>query len=99
MTSAFQSMRQKNISQMPVIKNNKVVGYISESILLDKLLNGETQSKIQDVMEPSPPIMPPDTSQGVIANLLKHFPFVLIKDKEDIVGIIAKVDLLKVVYN
>ncbi len=94
----IKKMRQKNISQLPVLKHNKVIGYISESLLLDKLLNGETQSKVGNVVEPSPPIVPPNTSQGVIAHLLKHFPFVLVKEKENIVGIITKVDLLKIVY-
>ncbi len=94
----IKKMRQKNISQMPVLKHNKVIGYISESLLLDKLLDGETQLNVGSVVESSPPIVPPNTSQGVIANLLKHFPFILVKEKEDIIGIITKVDLLKVVY-
>lgn len=91
-------MRQKNISQMPVMDQNKIVGYISESVLLDKILDGETQTKLSEVMESNPPIMPPSTSQGVIANLLKHFPLVLIEDKGKLKGIITKADLLNVVY-
>ncbi len=95
----IKTMRKHNISQMPVLKNNKVIGYISESLLLDRLLNGETQSRISNVMEQTPPIMPPDTTQSVIANLLKHFPLVLIEDKGELIGIITKADLLNVVYN
>lgn len=91
-------MREKNISQMPVIKHNKIVGYISEKVLLDKMLEGETQSMLGEVMESSPPIVPPDTPQTIIANLLRQFPFVLVKEKEDIIGIITKVDLLNKVY-
>jgi predicted transcriptional regulator len=92
-------MKKHNISQMPVMKNNKVVGYVSESILLEKLIDGDTQSiKVGDVMESSPPIVPPNTSQGVVANLLKHFPFVLVEEKGELIGLITKADLLKVVY-
>ncbi|MBN2367663.1 CBS domain-containing protein [Candidatus Woesearchaeota archaeon] len=95
---AILTMRKNNISQMPVLDDSKVVGYISESVLLDKLLEGDTQTIIGDVMETSPPILPPATSQGIVANLLKHFPFVLIEDKGRLVGIITKADLLKVAY-
>ncbi len=91
-------MRKKNISQMPVKRSNKIIGYISEQILLDNILEGEAQKKVSDVMNSSPPIVPPNTSHGVVANLLKHFPFVLVKEKEDVVGIITKADLLKAVY-
>lgn len=92
-------MRKNNISQLPVLQENKVVGYISESVLLEKVLDGQTQSKVKEVMHTNPPILPPDTKQSVIANLLKHFPLVLIEEKGKLIGIITKADLLKTVYN
>lgn len=95
---AITQMRKHNISQLPVMKNKKVIGYISESVLLDKILEGETQSKVGALMESSPPILPPNTSQGVIANLLRYFPFVLIEDKGELVGIITKADFLNMAY-
>jgi predicted transcriptional regulator len=97
---AIQKMRKRNISQMPVMKHNRIIGYISESVLLDKILEGGTQSvKVGEVMESAPPIVPPFTSQGVVANLLKHFPFVLVEEKGEMVGIITKADLLKAAYS
>ena len=96
---AITTMRKHNISQMPVMKTNRIVGYISESILLNKLIEGESQSlKVGDIMETAPPILPPNTSQGVIANILQHFPFVLIEEKGELLGIVTKADLLKVIY-
>ena len=92
-------MRKNNISQLPVLQENKVVGYISESVLLEKVLDGQTQSKVKEVMHTNPPILPPDTKQSVIANLLKHFPLVLIEEKGKLIGIITKADLLKTIYN
>ncbi len=92
-------MRKHNISQIPVIKGSHVVGYISESVLLDKILEGDMYSlKVGDIMETCPPIVPPRTSQGIVANLLRHFPFVLVEEKGELLGIITKADLLKVVY-
>lgn len=91
-------MRKNNISQLPVLDKDKVVGFISESVLLEKVLDGLTQSKVKEVMQTNPPIMPPDTKQSVIANLLKHFPLVLIEQKGKLIGIVTKADLLKTIY-
>ncbi len=96
---AIALMRQKNISQMPVIEKNKVVGYISETVLLEKLLDYDSEDlDVKSIMKEAPPIIPPDTSQGVVANLLNHFPFLLVEEKGELKGIITKADLLKVVY-
>ncbi|AJF61961.1 TPA: CBS domain-containing protein [Candidatus Woesearchaeota archaeon] len=92
-------MRQKNISQMPVVKQNKVVGYISESLLLDKVIEGKSLSLVREVMKGNPPVMPPYTSQEVIGNLLKDFPLVLIEERGELLGVITKADLLKVLYS
>ena len=92
-------MRQKNISQMPVLKQNKVIGYISESLLLEKILEGKSLFIVKNVMKSNPPVMPPYTSQEVIGNLLKDFPLVLIENKGELVGVITKADLLKALYS
>jgi predicted transcriptional regulator len=92
-------MRQKNISQMPVIDNKKIVGYISESLLLEKLLEGNAQNlQVKEIMQENPPIIPPNTSQGVVAHLLQHFPFVLVEEKGELRGIVTKADLLALMY-
>ena len=96
--NTIQLMRKHNISQIPVLKNSKVVGFISESVLLDKLIDGDLMKSVGDIMESSPPIIPPDTPQLVVANLLKHFPLVLVEDKGELIGIITKADLLKIIY-
>jgi len=97
--SAITKMRKNKISQMPVVKNNKIVGYISESILLDRIIEGDIQKKVKEVMEDSPPIIPPTTPQSIIANLLRYFPFVLVEEKGELLGIVTKADLLKVVWD
>lgn len=96
---AINKMRRYKISQMPVLKNKKVVGYISETIILEKLMNGEINLKISDIMESNPPIVPQNTSQGVIINLLQHFPLVLVEEKGELLGIITKADLMKIVIS
>ncbi|MEM4397040.1 MAG: CBS domain-containing protein [Candidatus Woesearchaeota archaeon] len=95
---AITKMKRHNISQLPVLKNNKVVGYISESLIVDFLLNNNQNNKVSEIMESSPPIVPETTSQGVIINLLQHFPLVLVEEKGELIGIITKADLMKLIY-
>ncbi len=95
--SAISIMRKHNISQLPIKKDSKVIGFISESILIDKILEG-AYATVEDVMEPSPPILPLNSTQSAIASLLKYFPLILIENEGEIVGIITKSDFLKALY-
>lgn len=90
-------MRKHNISQMSVQFKDKVVGHISESLLIDKILEGDTNLSVGELMETSPPILPPETKQGVLTSLLRHFPLVLIEEKGELLGVVTKADLLKVI--
>ncbi|MBN2422768.1 CBS domain-containing protein [Candidatus Woesearchaeota archaeon] len=96
--SAISKMKKFDISQLPVLDGNHAVGYVSESIIIDNLLNESKDNLIKNIMEDSPPIVPLDTSKTIIASLLKQFPLVLVKEKENLKGIITKADLLKVLY-
>jgi predicted transcriptional regulator len=91
-------MRKHNISQMPVLLKDKIVGYISESLILDRILEGDTSMQVGEIMESSPPILPPGTKQSVLVNLLRHFPLVIIEEKGELIGIVTKADLLRMVY-
>lgn len=96
--SAITIMKKHGISQMPVMNNEKVVGFVSESILIEKILDPHSYSEISEIMEPVPPILPLNANLSAIAGLLKYFPLILIEDKGIPVGIITKSDLLKVIY-
>lgn len=96
---AIKKMKKFEISQMPVLDNNgKAVGIISESILLDAVLNSRT-GNIGTIMEDAPPVLSKDSSAGVVSDLLKHYPMVLVGERGKLMGIITKSDLLRKVYN
>lgn len=95
---AIDKMKRHNISQMPVIKNKKVVGFISETSILEAITKGNISSKVSDIMDSTPPIVPLNTSQGMIINLLQHFPLILVEEKGEPIGIITKADLMKTLY-
>ena len=90
-------MKKFGISQMPVIDDQKVVGLVSESTLLDALINKKGK-KISDIMEESPPIVSKTASVQVISNLLKHYPMVLVSESGKLIGLITKADLLNKLY-
>jgi len=95
---AIGRMKKFEISQMPVLDNEKAVGIISETILLDAVLNKKPQ-KIGDIMEDAPPVLSKDSSVSVVSDILKYYPMVLVGEKGRLKGIITKADLLRKVYN
>ena len=94
---AISKMKKYGISQMPVIDEHKAIGLISETTLLDALME-EKGKKVAEIMEESPPIVSKQTSVKVISNLLRHYPMVLISEEGNLTGLITKADLLGKLY-
>lgn len=94
---AISKMKKFQISQLPVIYSSKAVGLVSESTLLEALLDSKGK-QVKDVMQESPPIVSKKTSVQVISNLLKHYPVVLVSEEGKLVGLITKSDLLEKLY-
>ncbi|MEK6983148.1 MAG: CBS domain-containing protein [Nanoarchaeota archaeon] len=94
---AIGRMKKFEISQLPVIDNNKLVGLVSESTILNALLNSKGK-EVKDVMQDSPPIISKTTSIQVVSNLLKHYPIILVSEEGKLIGSITKSDLLGKLY-
>ena len=94
---SINKMKKFGISQMPVIDNNNVVGLVSESTLLDGLMNKKDE-KISEIMEEPPPIVSKTATAQVLSNLLRHYPVVLVSDSGKLIGLITKSDLLNKLY-
>lgn len=94
---AIQKMKKHQISQMPVIEGNTVVGIVSESIVLDSIMEKDKDT-VKDIMKESPPIISHNTSSEVITNLLKFYPMVLVSKEGKLVGLISKSDLIGKMY-
>jgi predicted transcriptional regulator len=89
-------MKEKNISQIPVIHNGRVNGTITEGTILRSVVskNNISSSKVKDIMEEAPPIMPSNTGIRTISELLRDYSIVLVSENGNIAGIISKSDLL-----
>ena len=99
LSNVIKKMKDNNISQVPVISNG-VIGYVSESCILDPIHAGKDIAimKASDVMEKSPPIISDDSDVDVVACLLKYYPIIITSKNGRISGIITKADLLNKMY-
>ncbi len=94
-------MRRRGYSQLPVLDAGHSVGSLGEKTVLDKVASGKDleellRLKVSDVMEPSLPVVNEDTSIDALYGLLQQNYAVLVSRGNDIVGILAKSDLLKI---
>jgi len=94
---AISKMKKSQISQLPVIENHKLLGLVSESNILDAMLNSKSTS-VRGVMQEAPPIVSKTTSVSVVSSLLKHFPMVAVSEQGRLIGLITKSDLLGKLY-
>jgi len=93
--NAITKMKRYNISQMPVIDSKKIIGLVSEAIILEALINGKTHDDmVCDVMHDSPPILTKNASLSVVTHLLREYPIILISERGSLVGHITKADIL-----
>ena len=91
-------MNSHNISQIPVISGNKVVGSVTERSLVRRSLEYEDiyDRKVLEVMDEPFPIVNEDEDLEVVKYLLEEHPAVLVQDKTGkVIGIITRVDIFK----
>ncbi|MBI5355967.1 MAG: CBS domain-containing protein [Candidatus Aenigmarchaeota archaeon] len=99
---AVDLMKKKGVSQLPVFEGKHVIGSISEKGVLDAMISSKNpkavhEMKVADVMEAPFPIVEETLPLSVVSNLLQHCPAVLLTNKEEIVGLVTKADLLKMI--
>ncbi len=90
-------MKKHGISQLPVIVEHKAVGIITESDILEALLNKKGNT-VEDVMESPPPVVSTESSLSVVSHLLKYVQMVLVSKRGSLTGVITKSDLLAKAY-
>lgn len=92
-------MVKYDVSQLPVIDEKKVVGTITEESIIRNLSPTIPDERVENVMEPPLPSVPEDTNISVIRPLLEAHPGILVTRKGEVVGIITRSDLLRVISN
>jgi predicted transcriptional regulator len=98
--NAIDLMKNNGISQLPVIKGNKLIGSIRESTLINKFSkskNTETffSSSVYNIMDkPFITVKPKITVDAVADLLLQGNPAIIVLEQNKIIGIITKIDVL-----
>lgn len=93
----IQLMRKHQISQIPVIEGHNPVGLVSESVLLDAVMEGKGKT-VKDIMAEAPPVVSRRTTVSAVSPLLTHYAMVLVSQQGKLVGVITKSDLLGKAY-
>ena len=91
-------MRENAISQVPVLKEGKPIGSVSDNNFVDwitKYGNKISKVSVKEVMEESFPTIPQTSDIEVVTELLKFYKALLVKEQGEITGIITKSDLIK----
>lgn len=98
--TAIDLMKNNAISQLPVIKGNKLIGSIRESTLINKFSkskNTETffSSSVHNIMDkPFITVKPKITVDAIADLLLQGNPAIIVLEQNKIIGIITKIDVL-----
>lgn len=96
--TAADAMKKNAVSQLPVFDKNRLVGHISEEIIYNRIME-EDKSKVfkkqvKEIMKDPLPTINAATPIKIAMPLLKTNPAILLTDKDKIVGILTKEDLL-----
>jgi predicted transcriptional regulator len=99
MSDCVGMMRKNAISQLPVYAGQKMMGSISESVIVKILAETSNPAevlkrKVAEFVQPPFPIVSPETPTSALYSLFEFMPAVLVSSGERIEGIIAKIDLL-----
>jgi len=94
-------MWEKGISQIPVIEAGRVVGTVTESAIIKRMIERGADSlveiRVREIMEEPLPAIPPEESLENISKMLLNSPAVLVVENGKIIGIITKHDVMKVI--
>jgi len=97
---AAEVMRHHGFSQLPVLKDGRNVGLLTEGTVGNLILEGKTLKefatmRVSEVMEAPLPTIDDGAPVSIVAALLQRYPAVLVVRSGEVAGIIAKSDLMK----
>jgi cystathionine beta-synthase len=95
-TAAYQRMKLYDVSQLPVLKDGKIIGIVTEEdILLDVYDNpGHFRQPVTAVMESSLVTVPPSAPVEKLKEIFERGMVAIVVDGEEFLGLITRIDLL-----
>ena len=99
--SVFNLMKEKDISQLPVVEKDKIIGSITESAVLSYLLENpfkNTENQVETIMGEAFPLVEEDLPVKSLARYIsKKIPAVVAKDKAGSMHILTQYDIIQTV--
>jgi cystathionine beta-synthase len=91
-----QIMKKHGISQLPVLDGERLVGIISESDLVNALLNDpeNLDRPIAGLVDQNYVVVPPETPVGRLASIFGEGKVALVQEGGTIRGLVTKIDLI-----
>lgn len=94
--TALHKMEEFNVSQIPVIDDNKSAGILTEADVMSKIIDnpGTMDKKVSEIMDKAYPVVDEsdDIKQGIQS--LKKSPAILVSQYGRIIGILTRYDVL-----
>ena len=98
---AFKMMKDRDISQMPVMEGDEIIGSITETTVLNYLLENpmnNSENKIESIMEPAFPMVEVDLPCKQLSKYFsKKTPAVIAKDNAGMLHILTQYDIIQAV--
>jgi cystathionine beta-synthase len=93
----IQTLKDHGISQIPVLKDGKLVGIVSEVSLLRHLASGEqsVSGAVEELVESDYATVSQNTSIEQVQALLADARMALVMDGDRIVGVVTKIDVIE----
>ncbi len=94
---AIAKLEQHGISQLPVLDGGRLEGLVSETDLLNFLVQhpGEVDSPIDGLIEADYATVTPQTKVKLLRTIFNDAKLVCVLDRDDLVGVITKIDLIE----
>jgi cystathionine beta-synthase len=88
-------MKERGISQLPVLDQERVVGLVNESTVLSYLLDrGDSAAPIDSLIETNFAIVEPTNRLSMVGQFFRQNKVVLVVDDRKLVSIITKIDYI-----
>ncbi len=96
---AIAIMKQLGLSQLPVMKNEEVVGSVTDHSLLTHLLDGADRNQLVSAVmgKPFPFVDWKSTSKEISGHINRENSAVLVKDISSVTHIITEYDLIQAI--
>ena len=94
--NAYQRMKLYDVSQLPVLKDGRIVGIVDEEdILLGVYDNpGHFRRPVSEAMESHLVTVPPDATLEQLMDIFKRGMVAIVVDRGEFLGLITRIDLL-----